>query len=108
MIHTRHSALLLLTLAACAKRPVDDGKRPVERLPVAPPEPAAAGSAEPRSAPGRAALEDPCRGEALPDDAHYVAAGLCATVVAKNQGKLRDIEFLPNGDLIGVKKSGEI
>jgi len=51
---------------------------------------------------------DPCRGLALPADAHFVAEGLCARAVALNQGVLRQISFTSNGDLIGVRVSGQI
>lgn len=33
---------------------------------------------------------------------------MCAVAVAMGQGALRDIEFTPNGDLIGVKKDGTV
>jgi glucose/arabinose dehydrogenase len=109
--HFAPAALTMLTLVAnvgCSKRPADPGRPPVE---ATNPSPASAqAEASPGSpAPARAATTGAvCRGEPLPADQHYVAAGLCATLVAKKQGKLRDIEFLPNGDLIGVKKDGEI
>jgi glucose/arabinose dehydrogenase len=51
---------------------------------------------------------DPCRGVALPVDQHYVAPGLCASAVAFGQDGLRQIGFASNGDLIGVRTSGEI
>lgn len=51
---------------------------------------------------------DPCRGVPLPADEHYVAPGLCASAVALGQEGLRQISFTSNGDLIGVKKSGEV
>jgi glucose/arabinose dehydrogenase len=51
---------------------------------------------------------DPCRGIVLPEDQHYVAPGLCARAVAVDQGGLRQISFASNGDLIGVRTSGEV
>jgi glucose/arabinose dehydrogenase len=51
---------------------------------------------------------DPCRGVALPADQHYVAPGLCASAVALDQTGLRQISFASNGDLIGVRTSGDI
>jgi glucose/arabinose dehydrogenase len=51
---------------------------------------------------------DPCRGVALPADQHYVASGLCASAVALDQEGLRQISFASNGDLIGVRVSGEV
>ncbi len=51
---------------------------------------------------------DLCRGERLPADQHYVPAGLCAVAVATKQGALRDIDFAPNGDLVGVRKDGTV
>jgi glucose/arabinose dehydrogenase len=57
---------------------------------------------------GAAPLPDPCRGIPLPEDQHYVAPGLCASAVAVQQGRLRQIAFTSNGDLIGVRVTGEI
>jgi glucose/arabinose dehydrogenase len=37
-----------------------------------------------------------------------VAPGLCASAVALQQGRLRQISFASNGDLIGVRVTGEI
>jgi glucose/arabinose dehydrogenase len=51
---------------------------------------------------------DPCRGVALPSDQHFVAPGLCASAVAFGQDGLRQISFASNGDLIGVRTSGEV
>jgi len=51
---------------------------------------------------------DPCRGVPLPPDEHYVAPGLCASAVALDQEGLRQISFATNGDLIGVKQSGDV
>lgn len=51
---------------------------------------------------------DPCRGVPLPADEHYVAPGLCASAVALGQEGLRQISFASNGDLIGVKTSGDV
>jgi glucose/arabinose dehydrogenase len=57
---------------------------------------------------GSGERSDPCRGIALPADQHYVAPGLCASAVALGQQGLRQITFAENGDLIGVRTSGEI
>ena len=54
------------------------------------------------------ASDDPCRGTALPVDQHYVAAGLCARLVGKVSGALRQLSFAPNGDLFGVTTAGAI
>jgi glucose/arabinose dehydrogenase len=51
---------------------------------------------------------DPCRGIVLPEEQHYVAPGLCARAVAVDQDGLRQISFASNGDLIGVRTSGEV
>jgi glucose/arabinose dehydrogenase len=51
---------------------------------------------------------DPCTGVALPSAQHFVAAGLCATLVAADLGQLRQITFAPNGDLFGVTIDGSI
>jgi glucose/arabinose dehydrogenase len=51
---------------------------------------------------------DPCRGVPLPTGEHYVAPGLCASAVALGQDGLRQISFASNGDLIGVKTSGDV
>src|SRR5262245_32936314 len=51
---------------------------------------------------------DPCRGVPLPADQAYIAPGLCASAVAFDQSGLRQIGFADNGDLIGVRTSGEV
>jgi glucose/arabinose dehydrogenase len=53
-------------------------------------------------------LADPCRGLEIPSDQHYTAPGLCARAVATAQGRLRQIGFTSNGDLIGVTVPGAI
>lgn len=53
-------------------------------------------------------LADPCRGLELPTNGYYVAPGLCVRAVALDQGELRQITFTRNGDLIGVRVSGDI
>lgn len=57
-------------------------------------------------------IEEPeagvCRGVPLPTDQHYVAPGLCASAVALDQGRLRQISFTSDGDLLGVRTNGEI
>jgi len=50
----------------------------------------------------------PCQGFPLPASQHFVADGLCASVVAFEQGELRQIAFAPNGDLFGVLVSGQV
>ncbi len=49
-----------------------------------------------------------CRGTALPADQAFVADGLCVRAVALEQGKLRQLTFAVNGDLIGVTGNGRI
>ncbi len=106
------AALTLLIAApnvACSKRRTEAGRPPVEAVPT--PSAQARSESENTPAPATAGAQqkkNACRGDALPADQHFVAEGLCARVVARKQGKLRDIEFLPNGDLIGVKAGGEI
>jgi glucose/arabinose dehydrogenase len=51
---------------------------------------------------------DPCRGVPLPADQHFVAPGLCASAVAFGQDGLRQLGFASDGDLIGVRTSGEV
>lgn len=51
---------------------------------------------------------NPCRGWELPAGEHYVAPGLCARAVALDQGKLRQISFAQNGDLLGVRGDGSV
>jgi glucose/arabinose dehydrogenase len=53
-------------------------------------------------------LADPCRGLEIPGDQHYAAPGLCVRAVATAQGRLRQIAFTSNGDLIGVTVPGAI
>jgi glucose/arabinose dehydrogenase len=49
-----------------------------------------------------------CRGQALPEDQHFVAAGLCARRVSEPIGRLRQLTFAPNGDLFGQADNGGI
>jgi glucose/arabinose dehydrogenase len=51
---------------------------------------------------------DPCRGTALPTNAHYVPSGMCARTIATGQSGLRQITFSSNGDLWGVTANGQI
>jgi glucose/arabinose dehydrogenase len=51
---------------------------------------------------------DPCRGVPLPADQHFVAPGLCASAVAFELDGLRQIGFASNGDLIGVRTTGDV
>lgn len=87
------AALLFGGCERCARGPGDPGLVPIEQTPSAGP-----GLGTP----------PPCRGGVLPDDAHYVAPGLCARVVAAHQGKLRQLTFASNGDLFGVTVPGSI
>jgi glucose/arabinose dehydrogenase len=79
---------------------------PVEivQAPAQPGSPAKPGSKKP----GKAKRPDPCRGVPLPADQHFVPAGLCASAVAFDQDELRQIGFARNGDLIGVRTSGDV
>lgn len=91
------AASSLIGCESCARGPGAPGVAPKEQGgPTEPPTPVAS------------ALPDACRGFALPEDQHYVAKGLCARLVAKNQGELRQITFAPNGDLFGVTVQGAI
>jgi glucose/arabinose dehydrogenase len=81
---------------SCARGRGRAGSSPVEAVSSA--GPAAEGSAK----------DDPCRGLALPESDHYVAEGLCARVVAKHQGRLRQISFASNGVMFGVTTDGSI
>ena len=51
---------------------------------------------------------DPCRGQPLPEDQHFVAAGMCARLVSAATSGLRQITFAPNGDLFGQSNNGRI
>jgi glucose/arabinose dehydrogenase len=57
---------------------------------------------------GQSTLANPCRGIELPEGEFYVAPDLCVRAVATAQGRLRQITFASNGDLIGVTKLGNI
>jgi glucose/arabinose dehydrogenase len=102
--------ILTLVTTGCDKRAIDEGKRPVERAaPAAPTGPTSAPEARaPESEKPSVKARDLCRGERLPADLHYVPPGLCAVAVATGQGELRDIDFTPNGDLVGVRKNGAV
>jgi glucose/arabinose dehydrogenase len=76
----------------------DEVRNPLETVP---------GPAEPGAGLGTERT-DPCRGVPLPADQHYVAPGLCASAVAFEQEGLRQITFASNGDLIGVRASGDV
>ncbi len=74
-------------------------------------DPVATGGDEPRGPDNPLTGEEQgglCRGRALPADHAFVADGLCVRAVAENQGKLRQLTFASNGDLIGVTSSGRI
>ncbi|AKV02825.1 L-sorbosone dehydrogenase [Labilithrix luteola] len=49
-----------------------------------------------------------CGPHGLPPDRHFVADGLCARVVAFDQGQLRGLTFAPNGDLFAVTLDGDV
>ena len=51
---------------------------------------------------------DPCRGQPLPVDEHFAAAGLCARLVSAPISGLRQISFAPNGDMFGQSSGGRI
>lgn len=51
---------------------------------------------------------DPCRGQPLPEDQHYVPSGMCARLVSGATDGLRQITFAPNGDMFGQSHSGKI
>ncbi|MBX3185559.1 MAG: hypothetical protein KF819_01035 [Labilithrix sp.] len=57
---------------------------------------------------GDGARDVACGPRGLPPDRHFVAEGLCARVVATQQGRLRGLTFAPNGDLLAVTVDGEI
>jgi glucose/arabinose dehydrogenase len=92
------SALSALALLGCSDSDDTTATGPVVTAPV--PEQPGAGLGTDRP--------DPCRGVALPADQHYVAPGLCASAVAFGQEGLRQISFASNGDLIGVRTSGDV
>lgn len=103
----RRRGLLAVTLssltgAACGGSdattavPLDVVQTPAEPAPAPPPSERAG------------TRPDPCRGVPLPRDQHFVAPGLCASAVAFDQEDLRQIGFASNGDLIGVRISGEV
>lgn len=58
--------------------------------------------------PPPAAKGDPCRGQPLPEDQHFVAQGLCARLVSASVSGLRQLTFAPNGDLFGQSIDGTI
>jgi glucose/arabinose dehydrogenase len=103
---TERLCLIVLFAGGCAKRSVDEGKRPIEQAAPAP----AMSTASPAPASDKPPVKtrDLCRGERLPPDQHYVPEGLCAVAVATGQGPLRDIDFAPNGDLVGVRQNGAV
>ncbi len=51
---------------------------------------------------------DPCRGQPLPEDKHFVASGLCARLASTGVSGLRQITFTPNGDMFGQSSGGKI
>jgi glucose/arabinose dehydrogenase len=50
----------------------------------------------------------PCGPRGLPPEQHFVSEGLCARVVAHDQGQLRGLTFTPSGDLFAVTSDGTI
>lgn len=95
-------AYVLVVITGCAH-----GSAPEPRPSVEPPFEVAPLIGANKSANNKV-LEKPeaCRGLTIPDDQHYVAEGLCARAVALDQGPMRGLTFLPNGDLIGVTLDG--
>lgn len=49
-----------------------------------------------------------CGPHGLPPDRHFVADGLCARVMAFDQGQLRGLASAPNGDLFAITLDGEV
>ncbi len=91
--------LLALDVGACehfARGPGAPGAAPVEHAALS------------NTQAANGVLPDPCRGLALPPSQVFVAPGMCASVVASQQGELRQITFAPNGDLFGVTIPGAI
>ncbi len=58
--------------------------------------------------PPKEAKGDPCRGQPLPEDEHFVASGLCARLVSTSISGIRQIMFAPNGDLFAQSNNGKI
>jgi glucose/arabinose dehydrogenase len=99
------SLVVLAALEACKPSRGDLVK---SGAPPAAPREVAATAADNVAADASLSARDPCRGVALPADQHYVAPGLCARAVALRQGPVREITFMPNGDLIAVRRDGVI
>ena len=91
-------------VAACSSdTPAEVGATPIEGTDASAEAAPAVDATPPPIAQG-----DPCRGVPLPAGEHFVAAGMCANVVASAVGALRQITFAPNGDLFGVTGDGAI
>lgn len=103
---TRRGLAFLLLLGACKPGRSDLVKSGV--VAVAPHESEAAPLPVNAAPAGERFAGRKCRGVVLPAHEHYVAPGLCARAVALNQGPVREITFLPNGDLIAVTRDGVI
>ncbi len=99
------SLFLLALLGACKP---SRGDLVTSGAPPVTPQESTASAAQNGAADATRPSGDRCRGIALPADQHYVAPGLCARAVAVAQGPLREITFLPNGDLIAVRRDGII
>jgi glucose/arabinose dehydrogenase len=82
---------------------VDAASADVVDTPRPPPVDAAEAAATPDAPPGIT-----CRGMPLPPSQHFVAPGMCATLVASGLGIFRQITFAPNGDLLGVNVVGSL
>lgn len=51
---------------------------------------------------------DPCRGQPLPEDQHFVPEGFCARLVSVATPGIRQISFASNGDMFGQTIGGAI
>lgn len=58
--------------------------------------------------PDATAVGDPCRGQPLPEDQHFVTQGLCARLVAAPTSGLRQLMFTSKGDMFGQSVNGKI
>jgi glucose/arabinose dehydrogenase len=113
------SFLLIAQIAACGSDSPDaatsvtppgpDGSTPAKDGGPSSSDPdTGAPEVHPPPTPQTEAKGDPCRGQPLPEDQHYVPAGLCARLVATGTSGLRQITFALNGDMIGQSTSGNI
>ncbi len=89
------AALLLLVPLACGCAKDRPGAVPVETDPTT----------QTRSGDLKGVA---CGPRGLPPEQHFVSEGLCARVMAYDQGRLRGLTFAPNGDLYAVTIGGDI